>query len=135
MSEKIRRAILERVVNPELNKTRDDVNGEITKVYDVPVDRDDISKYNLDLADVNILDSKVGTSRKLEAVPIIHSPANSTIDGRHLRVGDKVVVEFVNGNPLHPQIIGRYYADPFQRKQELEIKIGVNIPDATGYFG
>lgn len=130
MSEKIKKAIEEKIVEPSLQKIKKEVNGEVLKVFDQNTFND-----NLNLANVKIIDSETGDERILTEVPIIHGAFVGNIDGRHIQKGDHVVVNFVNGNPTLPQIVGRSYPSPERRKEETKTEKGMCIPDANGYFG
>jgi len=136
LSERVKNAIRDKIVKPEIDKIKLEANGEVLKVYNKPEGQEDIdNKFNRNVADVKVIDSQTGKTRVLEEVPITHGSNTSNFDGRHIREGDKVVIDFVGGNPAYPQIIGRSYGKPNKRHDEILTYKGVNIADAYGYFG
>lgn len=135
MSQKIKKAIKDKIVKPELNKRREETNGKILKTYDLPKKKEDLDKYSLTHADIEVTDSSTGAKRTVRGVPIVDNPSTGGIDGRHLQKGDNVIIEFIDGNPLFPKIVGRTFEDRKQKEQELETDVGVNMPDAFGFFG
>lgn len=136
MSDKVKKALKEKIVKPELDKIKKESNGKVVKVYDEPKDNDDIeNRFNRNYADVEVVETESGRKTVLTEVPIVHGNVTSNIDGRHIQKGDKVVINYVGGNPAYPQIVGRSYGIPPKRHDEMSNETGVFIADAYGYFG
>jgi len=136
MSEKVKKALKENIVQPELKKVKKESNGKVLKVYDKPKDNEDIeNRYNRNYADVEVLETETGRKVTMTKVPIVHGSVTSNIDGRHIQKGDDVVINYVGGNPAYPQIIGRNYGVPQKRHDEMMNDKGVFVADAYGYFG
>lgn len=136
MSEKVRKAIHDNIVKPALDSVKKESNGKVLKVYDKPKNNSEIeTKFNSNYADVEVTDNETGKKRILKDVPIVHGALTSNFDGRHIRKDDKVVINYVGGNPMYPQIVGRSYGIPEKRHDEMEMEKGVYVADAYGYFG
>lgn len=136
MSEKVKKAIHNKIVKPALDSVKKEANGKVLEVYDQPKNNSEVeTEFNSNYADVEVADNETGKRRILKDVPIVHGAMTSNFDGRHIRKGDKVVIDYVGGNPMYPQIIGRSYGVPKKRHGEMEIEKGVYTADAYGYFG
>lgn len=136
MSKKVKEAIRNKIVKPALDSVKKESNGKVLKVYDQPKNNSEVeTRFNSNYADVEVTDNETGKKRILKDVPIVHGASTSNFDGRHIHEGDKVVVDYVGGNPMYPQIIGRSYGIPEKRHDEMGIEKGVYVSDAYGYFG
>ena len=139
MSEKIKQAIKDNVVKPEMQKYVKPQVGQVTyahyeaKKYTHEED-DYLEKYNLPVANVRIVDERTNDTRELKGVPILHSAIASGVDGRKIRRGDRVMILFYRDNDSSPFIIGRVFTEDDELEEEMRSEKGAYKSDANGHF-
>ena len=134
MSEKVKEAIYENVVKPSQDQRQIQLTGQVKKTYFQPLDEEDTEYFNRNLADIQIKDPTDGTVKTIPQVPIVVDSLNDNISGSKIKPGDKVKVDFYNGNKREPRITGKIYTDPKQRHKQMSTKTGVLTPDAISFF-
>ena len=139
MSEKVKQAIKENILNPELDKKAKTQIGKVKHSYyemKKILEGSDkkVEKFNVPVVDVEVIDDRFNERRELKGVPIMHSALSSNLDGRKVQKGDRVLIAFYRDNDAHPYVLGRLYARDDELEKEMRVEKGAYKSDAKGHF-
>lgn len=140
MSEKVKNAIKENILKPEMMKNAKPQVGRVSEsYYEVAKRRRDdedkkVDKFNLPVVDVEIIDDRTNEIRELRGVPVLHSSLSSNLDGRKVQRGDKVLILFYRNNDAHPFVAGRLYKKDTELEEEMRCERGAVHSTAKGHF-
>ena len=130
MSERVKKAIKENVLGPELRLKPSFVTGLVKRTYYVSDENEDKAvEADKNCADVEIEHPFNGKLELLKRVPMLISPMMGGVQGRKVQVGDAVIVLFVNQDMKFPRIIGRLYSNYQDKNIEDSIVHGTDRPD------
>lgn len=137
MSDKIKKAIIDNIVKPEMRMTPFLLTARVKKTFYVDDEPDENSEGLEDSvinSDKNAVDLEIehpftGRIELLRRVPLIISPMMGGVQGRRVQIGDTVLVAFVNGSMNFPRVIGKLYSNFQDKNIEDSIVFGGDIPD------
>lgn len=132
MTDKIRKALQERVVEPALRQQGKDEIGQVINVR-YQDEKESKEVFNVPLVDVKVLESGGNNPRVFKKVPIMANGLNTSFDGTKIKKGDRVLISFYRNNVRFPYVSGRIFQN-LELQEETQVEGGTLKSDAYGYF-